>query len=78
MGLRARGVMFLIKIGKYIGVNMNVCVVFGTRPEAIKMAPLVNALKLHPEFQTTVCVTAQHREMLDQVLSLLRLDLTMI
>ncbi|KVR76388.1 UDP-N-acetyl glucosamine 2-epimerase [Burkholderia vietnamiensis] len=47
-----------------------VLTVFGTRPEAIKMAPLVRALKRHPEFDVTVCVTAQHRQMLDQVLSL--------
>ncbi|MFM7469347.1 MAG: non-hydrolyzing UDP-N-acetylglucosamine 2-epimerase [Vampirovibrionales bacterium] len=44
--------------------------VFGTRPEAIKMAPLVNALARHPSFDAKVCVTAQHREMLDQVLDL--------
>ncbi|KFF01427.1 UDP-N-acetylglucosamine 2-epimerase [Flavobacterium hydatis] len=45
-------------------------IVFGTRPEAIKMAPLVKEFKKYPEiFQTKVCVTAQHREMLDQVLS---------
>ena len=44
-------------------------VVFGTRPEAIKMAPLVNEFNKHKEiFETRVCVTAQHREMLDQVL----------
>lgn len=44
-------------------------IVFGTRPEAIKMAPLVKEFKMHPElFDTRVCVTAQHREMLDQVL----------
>ena len=44
-------------------------IVFGTRPEAIKMAPLVKEFKKHPElFDTRVCVTAQHREMLDQVL----------
>ena len=44
--------------------------VFGTRPEAIKMCPLVNELKSRPdEFQTIVAVTGQHREMLDQVLS---------
>lgn len=44
-------------------------IVFGTRPEAIKMAPLVKEFKKHPElFDTKVCVTAQHREMLDQVL----------
>jgi UDP-N-acetylglucosamine 2-epimerase (non-hydrolysing) len=44
--------------------------VFGTRPEAIKMAPLVHALANDPRFVAKVCVTAQHREMLDQVLDL--------
>jgi UDP-N-acetylglucosamine 2-epimerase (non-hydrolysing) len=44
--------------------------VFGTRPEAVKMAPLVLALKACPEFDTALAVTAQHREMLDQVLDL--------
>jgi UDP-N-acetylglucosamine 2-epimerase (non-hydrolysing) len=43
-------------------------IVFGTRPEAIKMAPLVKEFKKNPNFETKVCVTAQHREMLDQVL----------
>ena len=43
-------------------------IVFGTRPEAIKMAPLVLAFKKDNTFHTKVCVTAQHREMLDQVL----------
>lgn len=48
-----------------------ILLVFGTRPEAIKMAPLVHELKKHPEdFITKVCVTGQHREMLDQVLNL--------
>lgn len=42
--------------------------IFGTRPEAIKMAPLVHELKKYEELQPIVCVTAQHREMLDQVL----------
>ncbi len=42
--------------------------VFGTRPEAIKMAPLIKLAKLDDELETVVCVTAQHREMLDQVL----------
>ena len=42
--------------------------VFGTRPEAIKMCPLVNELKSRPGAQVTVCVTGQHRQMLDQVL----------
>ena len=45
--------------------------VFGTRPEAIKMAPLVKEFQKHPEsFKTVVCVTGQHRQMLDQVLQL--------
>ena len=45
-----------------------VLVIFGTRPEAIKMCPLVLELKQRPEFETVVCVSGQHREMLDQVL----------
>lgn len=44
--------------------------VFGTRPEAIKMAPLVKELEKTPEIESIVCVTAQHREMLDQVLEI--------
>lgn len=44
--------------------------VFGTRPEAIKMAPLIHALEADSRFDARVCVTAQHREMLDQVLEL--------
>jgi UDP-N-acetylglucosamine 2-epimerase (non-hydrolysing) len=46
-----------------------VMVVFGTRPEAIKMCPLVNELKSRKTMKTVVCVTGQHREMLDQVLN---------
>ena len=45
-----------------------IMLVFGTRPEAIKMCPLVNELKKRPTIQTIVCVTGQHRQMLDQVL----------
>ena len=48
---------------------MKVLTVFGTRPEAIKMAPVVHALEAHPRFEGRVCVTAQHRGMLDQVLT---------
>tara|TARA_B100000427_G_C15439054_1_gene564282 strand:+ start:5 stop:1120 length:1116 start_codon:yes stop_codon:yes gene_type:complete len=48
---------------------MKVLIVFGTRPEAIKMAPVVKAFKANDNFETRVCVTAQHREMLDQVLN---------
>ena len=50
-------------------MKKKIVVVFGTRPEAIKMCPLVNELKARPDdFETIVCVTGQHREMLDQVL----------
>lgn len=45
-----------------------IMLVFGTRPEAIKMCPLVNELKSRKEIQTILCVTGQHRQMLDQVL----------
>jgi len=45
-----------------------ITVIFGTRPEAIKLAPVVLALKADPRFKCDVCVTAQHRQMLDQVL----------
>ena len=45
-----------------------IIVVFGTRPEAIKMCPLVKELKKEKDFETLVCVTGQHREMLKQVL----------
>ena len=48
--------------------RLKVMLVFGTRPEAIKMCPLVQHLKEHKEIDTVVCVTAQHRQMLDQVL----------
>lgn len=53
-----------------MGKKIEVLVVFGTRPEAIKMAPVVKALQADERFETRVCVTAQHREMLDQVLEL--------
>lgn len=49
---------------------MKILSVFGTRPEAIKMAPVVKALAEEPTFDAKVCVTAQHRQMLDQVLEL--------
>jgi len=53
---------------------VKVLTVFGTRPEAIKMAPLVQALSQDPAFESRLCVTAQHREMLDQVLRLFKLE----
>lgn len=49
-------------------LTKKISVVFGTRPEAIKLAPVILALKTNPQFDCRVCVTAQHREMLDQVL----------
>ena len=53
--------------------KLRVLSVFGTRPEAIKMCPLALALREHPGFDSQVCVTAQHREMLDSVLETFRL-----
>ena len=47
--------------------------IFGTRPEAIKMAPLVMHLQSRPEFQSICCLTGQHREMLDSVMQIFRL-----
>jgi len=52
---------------------MKIMTVFGTRPEAIKMAPLVKKLNEDPEIESVLCVTAQHRQMLDQVLDLFEL-----
>ena len=53
--------------------SRKVVVVFGTRPEAIKMFPVVHALRRHDSLDVRVCVTAQHREMLDQVLKIARI-----
>ena len=53
---------------------MKVLAVFGTRPEAIKMAPLVKALAKQSNIESRVCVTAQHRQMLDQVLQLFEIE----
>ena len=47
-----------------------ILIVFGTRPEAIKMAPIVKTFQANTQLETRVCVTGQHREMLDQVLNL--------
>jgi UDP-N-acetylglucosamine 2-epimerase (non-hydrolysing) len=54
--------------------TMKTLCVFGTRPEAIKMAPLALALEADPRFDARVCVTGQHREMLDQVLNLFAIE----
>ena len=53
--------------------QIRVLSIFGTRPEAIKMAPVVKALEQNPAIDSRICVTAQHREMLDQVLELFNL-----
>ena len=55
-------------------LTIKVMSVFGTRPEAIKMAPLVKELEADPRFQSIVVVTAQHREMLDQVLEVFAIE----
>ena len=55
-------------------MKKKVMVVFGTRPEAIKMCPLVKELKTREELETIVCVTGQHREMLDQVLNVFEVN----
>ncbi len=52
---------------------MRILSIFGTRPEAVKMAPVVKTLQSNPEIESIVCVTAQHREMLDQVLELFQI-----
>ena len=51
-----------------VEIMKKIMLVFGTRPEAIKMCPLVNELKKREKIETIVCVTRQHRQMLDQVL----------
>jgi len=55
-------------------MNNKVMLVFGTRPEAIKLAPLYWELKSSDYFQVTTCVTAQHRQMLDQVLNVFNIE----
>lgn len=54
-------------------MKKKILIIFGTRPEAIKLAPLILALKKEKAFQAITCVTAQHRQMLDQVLSFFRI-----
>src|ERR1035437_9312746 len=63
------GVAITAKQEKQRKTVMRVLFVFGTRPEAIKLCPLVHQLRSRPDrFQVKVCVTAQHRDMLDQVM----------
>jgi len=53
---------------------MKVLTIFGTRPEAIKLAPVIKELEKNPEIVSRICVTAQHRQMLDQVLQLFEIN----
>lgn len=55
-------------------VQIKVMTVFGTRPEGIKMAPIIKELEKREEVETVVCITAQHRQMLDQVLNLFHIE----
>ena len=51
-------------------INKKILICFGTRPEAIKLAPVVQEFSSRPHFDVKVCITSQHRQMLDQVLEL--------
>jgi UDP-N-acetylglucosamine 2-epimerase (non-hydrolysing) len=57
-----------------LGSHLRVMSVVGTRPEAIKMAPVIKALQAHPNMNSVLCLTAQHREMLDQVLQIFAIE----
>jgi UDP-N-acetylglucosamine 2-epimerase (non-hydrolysing) len=61
-------------LSEYCLSSKQILVVFGTRPEAIKMAPVVARLRRSPEVRVSVCVSAQHRQMLDQVLALFGIE----
>jgi len=61
---------FIVKLLKMKKIS----VIFGTRPEAIKLAPIILKLRNHPEIECNVCVTAQHREMMDQVLDVFEIN----
>ncbi len=54
--------------------KLRIMPIFGTRPDAVKMAPLVKELEKYPEIEPIVCVTAQHRQMLDQVLGIFKIS----
>lgn len=63
-----------INCTKEVESMKKVMLIFGTRPEAIKMCPLVNELRKRKSIETVVCVTGQHREMLDQVLKTFKVE----
>jgi len=73
--LLEKAVGAMISLGGFILEKVKVMTIFGTRPEAIKMAPLVLELQKHPEkIESIVAVTGQHREMLDQVLEIFQIQ----
>ena len=53
---------------------MKILTIFGTRPEAIKMCPVIKELNRRKEIKCTVCLTGQHKEMLEQVMSLFEIQ----
>src|SRR5688572_23885552 len=55
-------------------MNSKILFVFGTRPEAIKLAPVIKAFQQSEDFEVKVCVTGQHRKMLDQVLAFFKIE----
>lgn len=59
-----------MQVAESVSEKKKVLFIFGTRPEAIKMAPIINKLYCHPSLRPIVCVTGQHRQMLDQVLDI--------
>ncbi len=59
-------------------MKKKIAVVFGTRPEAIKLAPVISGIKKTKFFELNICITAQHREMLDQVLKVFEIILMWI
>ena len=64
----------MVKIMRNPFEKKKILSIFGTRPEAIKMAPLINEFKKYQEIESFVCVTAQHRQMLDQVLNIFKIQ----
>ena len=71
LGLSKFAVKFRWLLKKIIlKTNFHVCVTLGTRPEAIKLAPVIHLLRNNPEFYTSVILTGQHREMVAQVMQL--------
>jgi UDP-N-acetylglucosamine 2-epimerase (non-hydrolysing) len=56
-----------------VSTQFHVCITLGTRPEAIKLAPIIHLFRNNPQFQTSVILTGQHREMVEQVMQLFEL-----